>query len=80
MDILYLLIPVSALLVLAILGVFAWASHAGQFDDVEAEGRRILAPDADPVDSDQPPGAPAAREYEVDQPTRSIVRQEGAPR
>jgi cbb3-type cytochrome oxidase maturation protein len=61
-DILYLLIPVSAVLVLVILGVFAWASHAGQFDDVEAEGRRILAPESDPVDNGQPPGAPAGRE------------------
>ena len=35
MDILYLLIPLSALMVLAILGVFAWALHGGQFDDLE---------------------------------------------
>jgi cbb3-type cytochrome oxidase maturation protein len=80
MDILYLLIPVSALLVLAILGVFAWASHAGQFDDVESEGRRILAPEVDPVDDGQPFGAPAGRESPADQATRAIVRQEGAPR
>jgi cbb3-type cytochrome oxidase maturation protein len=52
MDILYLLIPLSALLVLAILGVFAWASRNGQFDDVEAEGRRILEPEA-AVDASQ---------------------------
>ena len=47
MDILYLLIPLSTLLVLAILGVFAWALHGGQFDDLEREGERILA-DASP--------------------------------
>jgi cbb3-type cytochrome oxidase maturation protein len=41
-DILYLLIPLSALLVLAILGVFAWALFGGQFDDVDREGERIL--------------------------------------
>ena len=41
---LYLLIPMSALLVLAILGVFGWALHGGQFDNLEKEGERILAP------------------------------------
>jgi cbb3-type cytochrome oxidase maturation protein len=42
MDILYLLIPLSAVLVLGILGIFAWALHGGQFDDLEREGERIL--------------------------------------
>ncbi len=42
MDILYLLIPFSAVLVLAIIGVFAWALHKGQFDDLDFEGERIL--------------------------------------
>ena len=42
MDILYLLIPLSSVLVLAIVGVFAWALHRGQFDDLEGEGARIL--------------------------------------
>jgi cbb3-type cytochrome oxidase maturation protein len=37
MDILYLLIPLSALLVLAILAVFAWAVQDGQFDDVQSQ-------------------------------------------
>jgi cbb3-type cytochrome oxidase maturation protein len=42
MDILYLLIPLSVLGVFAILGIFAWALHRGQFDDLEREGERIL--------------------------------------
>ena len=42
MDILYLLIPFSALLVLAILALFAWALRGGQFDDLEREGGRIV--------------------------------------
>jgi cbb3-type cytochrome oxidase maturation protein len=50
MDILYLLIPLSAVLVLVILGVFAWATHSGQFEDVEEEGRRILASGDDAID------------------------------
>ncbi|MBL8349926.1 MAG: cbb3-type cytochrome oxidase assembly protein CcoS [Burkholderiaceae bacterium] len=53
MDILYLLIPLSAVLVLMIIGVFGWALHRGQFDDVEREGRRILQSDGLSVDVDQ---------------------------
>ena len=53
MDILYLLIPLSAVLVLLILGLFGWALHRGQFDDVEREGERILQGDAQQVDADQ---------------------------
>ena len=42
MDILYLLIPLSAVLVLLILAVFGWAVQRGQFDDIEGEAERIL--------------------------------------
>ena len=42
MDILYLLIPLSAVLVLLILGVFGWAVHRDQFEDLDQEGLRIL--------------------------------------
>jgi cbb3-type cytochrome oxidase maturation protein len=50
MDILYLLIPASALLVLAILALFAWALRGGQFDDLDREGERILEAS---IDTDQ---------------------------
>lgn len=57
MDILYLLVPLSVVLVLLILGLFAWALHSGQFDNVEREGERILWDEAPPatkaVDADQ---------------------------
>jgi len=42
MDILYLLIPLSAVLVLAIIGLFGWALNRGQFDDLQREGERIF--------------------------------------
>ena len=42
MDILYLLLPMSVLLAFGVIVVFAWALEAGQFDDIEAEGERIL--------------------------------------
>ncbi|WP_372658978.1 cbb3-type cytochrome oxidase assembly protein CcoS [Hydrogenophaga sp.] len=45
MEILYLLIPVSLLLVFAIIGVFWWALQSGQFDNIEREGERILRGD-----------------------------------
>ena len=37
MDILFLLIPMSVVLVLLIIAIFAWALHSGQFDDLERE-------------------------------------------
>ena len=45
MDILYLLIPLSVLLVFGIIGVFWWALQSGQFDNIEREGERILKSD-----------------------------------
>jgi cbb3-type cytochrome oxidase maturation protein len=45
MDILFLLVPLSVILVLAILGGLWWAIYSGQFEDVEAEGERILHED-----------------------------------
>ena len=57
MDILYLLIPLSAVLVLLIIGVFGWALHRGQFDDVEREGQRILEPDGSAIDVGQENGS-----------------------
>ena len=62
MDILYLLIPLSAVLVLMIIGVFGWALHRGQFDDLEREGERILQQDVSPVDADQAPPAPVQKQ------------------
>jgi cbb3-type cytochrome oxidase maturation protein len=57
MDILYLLIPMSAVLVLMIIGVFAWALHRGQFEDLDDIGARILDADLPALDRHQiPPG------------------------
>ncbi len=58
MDILYLLIPMTAVLVLGILGVFAWALHGGQFDDLEQHGAQILQAEDDALDRHQTPSAP----------------------
>ena len=45
MEILLMLIPLSVGLVLIILLGLWWAIHRGQFEDIEAEGERILRND-----------------------------------
>jgi cbb3-type cytochrome oxidase maturation protein len=45
MEILYLLVPLSVLLVLLIGGLFWWSLQNGQFDDLESPGRSILEDD-----------------------------------
>ena len=53
MEVLYLLIPMSVLLVFALMALFRWALDAGQFDDLEREGERILVEDLAALDEDQ---------------------------
>ena len=45
MEIMYLLIPLSVILVLLIGVVFWWSLRSGQFDDLEGPGYRILMDD-----------------------------------
>lgn len=45
MDILYLLIPLSILVVFGVIVLFWWALQGGQFDNIEREGERILRND-----------------------------------
>lgn len=45
MDILYLLIPLSLVLVFLVGGAFWWAARTGQFDDLEGPAHRILMDD-----------------------------------
>ncbi len=59
MEILYLLVPLSVVLVLGIVGVFGWALNSGQLEDLEREGERIFDDESKgetpPVDGDQAP-------------------------
>ena len=57
MDVLYLLVPLSVVLVFLIGAVFWFALRSGQFDDLEGPGYRILDDDdTQPVlDLDQGP-------------------------
>ena len=54
MDALYLLIPLSILVVLGVGAVLAWSVLSGQFDDLESEGRRILD-DSPPAKTNEKP-------------------------
>jgi cbb3-type cytochrome oxidase maturation protein len=42
LDVLFLLIPLSVVLVFAAAAIFWWALGAGQFDDLEGPAHRIL--------------------------------------
>ena len=53
MDSLYLLVPLSAVLVLGLLALFGWALFGGQFDDLEREGQRILGEERRALDAHQ---------------------------
>jgi cbb3-type cytochrome oxidase maturation protein len=69
MDILYMLVPLSVVLVLAIVGVLAWSVRNGQFDDVEQEGERILE------DDDSPDNRPPHSALDLDQGGRPGAQQ-----
>jgi cbb3-type cytochrome oxidase maturation protein len=49
MDILYVLIPLSVVLVFAMGVVFWWALENGQFEDLEGPAYRILVDDDAPA-------------------------------
>lgn len=61
MEILYLLIPLSLVLVGVIVWIFLWAVRSGQFDDMEGPAHEILMDNDDPVIEPQeevpPPGS-----------------------
>ncbi len=63
MDILYLLIPLSLVLVFIIAALFWWSLQSGQYEDLEGPGHRILMDDdksdlpASEVSAEANPGA-----------------------
>lgn len=48
MEILYLLVPISVLLVFVIGAVFWWSLRHGQFEDLEGPAYRVLMDDDTP--------------------------------
>lgn len=57
MEILYLLIPLSVLLVFLIGALFWWSVRSGQYDDLEGPGYRVLMDDDRPQAEVRPPKA-----------------------
>ncbi|MCU0759057.1 MAG: cbb3-type cytochrome oxidase assembly protein CcoS [Steroidobacteraceae bacterium] len=57
MESLYLLIPLSILLVVAAVWAFFWAVNQGQFEDLDEPARSILEEDGPTA----APGAPQSR-------------------
>ena len=56
MEVIYLLIPISLVLVGAMVWAFLWAVRSGQFEDLEKAGHQILMEDDDsPPESDRKP-------------------------
>ncbi len=49
MEWLWILIPLSLLVALAIGWVFGWAAKRGQFEDLESHGLKLLDDDDGPV-------------------------------
>jgi len=60
MESVYLLIPVSVLLVFGIALAFWWSVRSGQFDDLEGPGFRVL------MDDDLPKGEALSDESKTD--------------
>lgn len=61
MDVLYVLVPLSVVLVFVIVAVLAWSVRSGQFEDIEREGERIFH------DHDDAPPTRAPRRLDSDQ-------------
>lgn len=56
MESVYLLIPISVLLVFGIAAAFWWSVRSGQFDDLEGPGFKVL------MDDEVPQGKVAERD------------------
>lgn len=59
MESMYFLIPISFLFVALAIGLYIWAVHSGQYDDLDVEGQRILFEQDDPAKETPPKDAPA---------------------
>lgn len=83
-DILYLLIPLSIVLVLLIGAVFWWSLESGQFDDLEGPAHRILQDDDDALPSARSlsaeSAAPAPAQHEQRDSRQPGEQQQRGPR
>ena len=63
MNILFVLIPISLVLLLVIIGTFIWAVRRGQFEDLDTPAIDILSDEA------PPPGRPGQPDGGTPDPT-----------
>ncbi|HQU87700.1 MAG TPA: cbb3-type cytochrome oxidase assembly protein CcoS [Denitromonas sp.] len=68
MNSLYLLIPLSVLLVFVIGLLFWWSVRSGQFDDLEGPAYRLM------MDDDRPPSETKASDSKADTPAEPDSR------
>ncbi len=54
MDILFLLIPLSVVMVVLVGFAFWWSVRSGQYDDLEGPAHRLLDDEDAPRERDQP--------------------------
>ena len=64
MEVLYLIIPLSILLVILIAWIFIWAVKSGQFDDLEGPAHRVI------MDEDTEPGPRQPADEQARKPSR----------
>ncbi|HMM45216.1 MAG TPA: cbb3-type cytochrome oxidase assembly protein CcoS [Candidatus Macondimonas sp.] len=53
MNAMFLLIPLSLVLVALAVAAFFWAVHSGQFDDLDSPAYRMLMDDPPPADHEK---------------------------
>jgi cbb3-type cytochrome oxidase maturation protein len=78
-EILYLLVPLSVVLVFLVGAVFWFALESGQFDDLEGPALRILADDDRPAGSSAAADRPAGSSFDLGQKRRPIGLYDQSP-
>lgn len=59
MDSIYVLIPVTTILLGLAIAAYLWSVNSGQFDDLDKEARSILFDDTDTASPRDEPAVPA---------------------
>ena len=72
MEILFLLIPLSLVLVVLVAGIFLWAVRSGQFDDMEGPAYRILMDDDSPAGLKPKPEEKTRRSGVAQKPNQTV--------
>lgn len=67
MNVLFLLIPVSLVLLVVAVAVFFWAVRSGQFDDLETPAYRVLMDTDERRRGERGPGTTTDREGSSDE-------------